>query len=232
MHSNLSIPTCCKCGSLFNTRSNLCAHKKTCTGKKVMNIPTLKHELDIAYKRIGELEAAQIKTKTFGTDDKTVAHVYLNNFRKEILDFVTHEFLREAIKAGHHDETLQDLLVKTHFNPDHPENMNVYMQDYSTVQVMFKNKWTTYTMKHIAECMVNEMASLMHDHADLETYPNEYTKNEVDHIDRWYRCNLRQERTVNQTIDLIKKHAHIANETLIKLGIGPKHIIQAQPMVE
>lgn len=187
--------TCDLCGTLFNCRSTKCRHKKKCKLKQhdpsaVTIINTL------------EREAQQLREMIAGLKAQAPRRDMLHHFRHEDLGYITHKELKEMLQTRRHNETLLKLAHTIHFNPVHPENMNVAVTKLDCVLLYLKQKWCTYSFDDAAWLLVINIGGIMMEHIDDDHYKSEYTDDELDHFQNWYNGLRSYKEPVFQIVEM------------------------------
>lgn len=231
----LGPPACDICGREFTTAAAKSRHKKRgCDGRVPDATALLKAEVERLRQENSFLKAENVSLKACNgqqsvsvvgsnnivLNDARSFHITINNFHHEKTDYLTHEDVRKLITEEDHGDALQKLLVKTHFNADHPENMNIYVLNEDQVLFLLKQHWKQYEMHEAAWRIVLKIGATMNEHMD-DPFFSEYSKKMHERFETWYRSLSPSTEPMLQTVDTLKVHGQMAKDRLIELGVAP-----------
>lgn len=150
------------------------------------------------------------------TTNTTNNYTTINQFKKEDVTWIVHEVVRDLIK-GDSDlyASLQTMVRLIHFNPQHPQNMNVYVPDPESDQGWrldkAPDKWRPYPLSQLAQEVIQNGVSYMREHED-EPYDREYTKKEHKRFDEFYQNVDNEQRPLKETIDTMINHKDLVEK--------------------
>ena len=82
-------------------------------------------------------------------------NIVINNFGKENIDYITDSMLKKMLKQG--SKSIPSLIKEIHFNPDHPENHNVRINNKKLkfAEIRENNKWKYKHKKAVLDDLVD-----------------------------------------------------------------------------
>jgi hypothetical protein len=221
---------CEKCGKVCSTPQSKYSHKKRCKGPP---LPPPETETTLLLRSLqremcelrAQLSAMQCSTTVHNTtnvtnnsttNNVTNNNVTINGFRREDLSFLAHEIVKDLVKNKTQTElfaSLQTLIQLIHFNPNHPENMNVYIQD-AAKNLAFcweKQGWKLYDTEDLARRVILHVASIMCEHVD-EPFEKEYSDKDAATFDSFYQNVGNETGHVQGTIETLAKHSRLVDD--------------------
>jgi hypothetical protein len=89
------------------------------------------------------------------TNNNTTLNIMVNDFKNTNFDFITDDKILRFIKS--YRLAIPNLLQETHFNPEHPENHNLYMSNIKNKSVRYKqgDEWLYKNGSEMAEDIIN-----------------------------------------------------------------------------
>jgi hypothetical protein len=150
--------------------------------------------------------------------NNTTTNININIFRHEDTSYISGDTLKEFNTSKDLVQKLLELVVLTHFNREHPENMNAYVPKGGGTQdgkVFGKNGWTSLPLHDIAEIMTYNMGQLMWGH--VENNEELYKKRQAERVEAMYdMLNTASTRApiVEGTKATIIENSHVVTSTL------------------
>lgn len=150
------------CIKSFSTKANLIRHQKDNCLKK---IEILEKQLKNANEKNKELEM-QLKVKP--TTINNTFNIMINNYENTSLDKITDKIYNKLIKGTDEPYQLIPRLIKeVHFNPDIPENHNIYLSNRNKnnkhVQVYRNGHWEIEKKDDELENLINDKETNLSD---------------------------------------------------------------------
>ena len=184
----------CKC--IFSRISSLKRHFKICQIKLEQDIKNKNYlkELEIKYNELkaerdqlkDELKDAQSTTTTTTNnvinDNRKFTNIQINTFGNENLDFINEKLIKKLL-TGYPNEIIPKLIASIHCNPEHIENMNVYVQNKKEPYVMISEngKWILSSKKGVTQKLIDKGQMIF----DSKTYDMIFNKSETKKIDKF-----------------------------------------------
>lgn len=181
----------CKwCKSYFSRNSSLKRHFKICQVKVEQDIKNENYlkELEIKYNELkserdqlkDELKDAQMTTtNNVINDNRKFTNIQINTFGNENLDFINEKLIKKIL-SGYPNEIIPKLIASIHCNPEHIENMNVYVQNKKEPYVMISEngKWILSSKKGVTKKLMDKGQMIF----DSKTYDMTFNKLESKKI--------------------------------------------------
>lgn len=107
-----------------------------------------------------------------------------------------------------------------HFNPQHPENMNVFVPDGAD-HALTRTKdgdWQARELHDAAKLVTLDVGAHMNDHIE-EPYEAEYSTAAVQRFDAWYERLGTEKQTIEDTAGTIRTNSHVVKNALSSMGI-------------
>ena len=134
---------CHNCDKKFSLYKNLWRHQKNNCKNNFTEIQNLKKE-------ITELKI-QIKGNIYSNSN----NIIINNFGSENMNYVTEKMMKRLLKQG--SKSIPKLIKHIHFNPNHPENHNVRINNKKLkfAEIRENNKWKYKHKKAVLDDLVD-----------------------------------------------------------------------------
>lgn len=228
-------PTCEHCGRTFTTASAKSRHRRACDGVPDP-MALLKAELARLTEENRMLKEANahlsssshalpctINNTTTNNTNNTTTHnnnvnvtYNINLFRREDTSYITDELLKRFNTSDDLTSKLLELVVMTHFNRDHPENMNAFVPNGAEDGKVFGKKgWQTMPLHDMAEMITYDMGQLMWGH--VEDNEGLYRKRQADRVEAMYdmlKLPLTRAPIVEGTKATILENSHVVVNAL------------------
>lgn len=143
---------CDSCGKVFSTKSNLNKHIRNVCNKPQSNENDIDKQIELAKLQleISKLQGNTINSHNTQINDNSMhihqhqtVQVQLNAFGKENNEYIIRDtnFLDFALRDR--EAGAKRMFSRRHFDPDHPENHNIKMTDFSRKKLLVYNgsKW-------------------------------------------------------------------------------------------
>ncbi len=121
---------CNECGKKYKSKSGFYSHKKSCQILKLANEnDILKIELSKAQSQISNnIQTNIIQNQTnIQTQNNNTINIVINALGHENTSYITNEFMLDCVIKK--VDGLIDFVKKKHFDPEHPENHNIKIDD-------------------------------------------------------------------------------------------------------
>ena len=158
---------CKYCEQKFKFKQSMYRHiKYTCTKNKEEDLTELVRLMNIRLEHQDkqmETQANQIE-KLMGKleinssfNNNTINNITLLNYKDTDVSHLTDEDYKKCIKKVCF--CVMGLIEKVHFNPDKPENMNVYISNMKDKYMMIyqNNKWEPTKINYIGYMMIKKI---------------------------------------------------------------------------
>ena len=113
---------CDKCNKVFKHKSTMYSHRKKCEGKKHVNV--------LNNNTINNIDTQN----NLNVDKMNVDNVKVVKFGNEDISYISDDLFQSIL--GHGYKSVEEFVDHTHFNPDHPENHNIYIADIKNNYVL------------------------------------------------------------------------------------------------
>ena len=163
-NENINLHLCSICQKKFSYSSGLSRHRVKCVVKEIPQIDILEKEnlelhkknLELT-KKVEDLEKSK-STTNIGTQivGNQQNNIIINCFGNENLDYITDKVILHCMEKIYGSIPL--LIEKIHFDPEHPENHNVFIPNkkLSHAKIMnSKSKWQIVNKKDTIENMMD-----------------------------------------------------------------------------
>jgi hypothetical protein len=189
--------TCDVCGRVCPSRQAKWSHKRFCksnvnsttisstTGQHTIEssvISQMQLQIDALQQQLASLASSNktttinnitTTTTTSNSNNNTITtnntnHIHINMFRHEDTSYITDDMLK-SFNTSDDDLTkkLVELVVLTHFNKEHPENMNAYVPHGSADgKVLGKKGWESIPLQTMAELIAYSAGHRMWSHVE------------------------------------------------------------------
>ena len=110
------------------------------------------------------------------TNNGTI-NIVINNYGNENQNYITKQFVEMLLKQPVNNTVLK-MLKHIHFNPDHPENMNVRITDISRpyARVYNDKKWMILSRKDVIKDMVERSKNIIDEKSDDNEVNKKFTQ--------------------------------------------------------
>jgi len=213
----------CKwCKSKFSRISSLKRHNTICHIKLEFDIKNEEYMkgLEIKYNELkaerdqlkDELKDANITTSTVINDNRKFTNIQINTFGNENLDFINEKLIKKLL-TGYPNEIIPKLLASIHCNPEHIENMNVYVQNKKEPYVMISEngKWILSSKKGVTQKLLDKGQLIF----DSKTYDMTFNKSESKMIDKFNYMEDEKYDIESLNIGLLNNKQTLSNIGLI-----------------
>jgi len=215
---------CKYCEQCYKHKSSLSKHiKYSCTKNKTEDLAELvrllnlqleqqKSELENKNKQL-ETQSKQIeklmgKLEINGSFNTTNIQVNLLNYNETDVSHLTDADYKKCIRRV--SRCVMGLIEKVHFNPDKPENMNMYISNIKDKYMMvYQNKKWTLTNKDHLDRVYDDNESLIEQWVQENKYP------EMEKFFKRYVNLKKDDKTMQMVTDEIKL-LMFNNKNLIK----------------
>ena len=138
---------CMKCDAIFKSRSTLWRHKKDCTGI-VQSSNIVNNTINDNSKTINNID------NSVNNNLKLDGDVKLVKFGNENLSYISDDIFKSIMGRGF--KSIEELVDHSHFNPDHPENHNIYIANIQSDFVIIYDgiKWNIDKKEDIFEDII------------------------------------------------------------------------------
>lgn len=173
---------------------------------------------------------------TNNTTNNTTNKITVVNFGMEDMSFLAHEIVVNLAKQEDLGKSVQELIKLIHFNPEHPENLNVYLPSKDSSHGYSANvgQWlrrgtndlANLVISHATGLMNDQMPDRMSDDSDTED-PNEgeFSEFEIRRFDDY--CKSMDAPSVlkpiiDDAINTMYQHKHMVERANLKTP-PPRH---------
>jgi len=189
--NNKLIFECKYCNHNYKSSQSLSNHKKLCINKlksdeannsmeelvKILNerlkmkdtiISEIKQnnkdkdkELNYKNKQINELiKKAGIMNNDNSINNGIINNIVINNYSNTDISHITEDDVRDSLKKW--ETCIPQLIEKIHYNPDKPENYNLYISNLNNKNIMLyeNDKWNTNDRDEILDNIVDKYRNL------------------------------------------------------------------------
>ena len=212
----------CLCGKYYIHNQSLSTHKKTCNialekpkirQKEVLStFKDTQKENEELKKEMDELkkEIELLKTKTHATESNVINNttnnktqnnvtIQINAVGYENLDHITDQIIIESV--GKVFNSIPNILKHIHYNPEHPENLNIQIpnkkQPYARVFKKKSGKWETVHRDEAIDDMVDRGYDFLDD--NYPTVKDKISENTQRHFKR-FQDNFTEDPSVKKNI--------------------------------
>jgi hypothetical protein len=201
--SNDNLYTCDKCNKNYKTHKTFIHHDAKCNGVDKLTCPRCMksfssrqhkhtHIKNNKCKPRSIIHARQPNTNnTINTQKKrtqnnitnntnshnTINNIYINNYGKERMDYLTYEKILHIYKKGYNIPSA--LIEAIHFNKDFPENNNIKYIDKYTAHIKVDDDFISRNMNTLIYDMMNKKIEVM---INLLQLYGEKLKEDVDKL--------------------------------------------------
>lgn len=138
---------------IFECKNNSCLFDELENQKQV--IENLSSNIDVLVdtKVQEKLQNVDLKKITINSNTNNNS-IFINNFGNEDISYISNDQLKKY--ALNIPDGIHQLAQKSHFNPKHPENMNIRIQDKDDklVQVWNNKKWVYRKRQKVLEYLI------------------------------------------------------------------------------
>lgn len=198
----------CECGKVFSTRNGLHRHQQHgCPKSENSEMQELRKKVAALEKELTAMRAsagnnAAVVSNTDNittinnTDNSTTNNITFminvdgqtikrNSFGQESLAHITPEFLLQCLLEM--DQGITALIKDIHFNPNVPENHNVFSKSlkYKTFQVYQDNKWIHADQNLTLDAMIDTSKRLLMPIYSQEFLSNHKLRENQYYYNRW-----------------------------------------------
>ncbi len=162
----------------------------------------MEEKMDKLKKEIQRLSSTNNTTNITNNNTTNITNNFnINPFGKEDMQFLAREIIVDMMKEDDLYHSLQEMIRLTHFNPDHPENMNVYVIDAHPERghgyCYMKHEWTPMVIKDIVGKLMHNAGESFLDHE------NNLRGKIKERFERFNQNYLLENKTFNQTMKTI-----------------------------
>ena len=138
---------CPNCDKKFTLYKNLWRHQKN-------NCKSNSTEIDNLKQEINDLKI-QIKGNVYANNNINSNNIIINNFGSENMNYITEKVMKRLLKQG--TKSIPKLIKHIHFNPNHPENHNVRINNKKLkfAEIRENNKWKYKHKKAVLDDLVD-----------------------------------------------------------------------------
>jgi hypothetical protein len=128
-----------------------------------------------------------ITTTSTNSNNTTTSITILNLGREMLPPSINHEAIKAAIKGSRFKDMMNQIIMDTHFNPDYPQNMNVYAQSVDGPGYIFtKNKWVAiHDLQYFPFRVMQNAVHVMAD--DMDEFKGQYKEETHAFFDRFFQ---------------------------------------------
>ena len=129
-----------------------------------------------------ELLLTKVGNTTINNTQNNNVTININAFGNENLDFINEKLIKKLL-TGYPNEIIPKLIASIHCNPEHIENMNVYVQNKKEPYVMISEngKWILSSKKGVTQKLIDKGQMIF----DSKTYDMIFNKSETKKIDKF-----------------------------------------------
>ena len=142
---------CNNCNTTFTMYKNLWRHQQKYCNKayEINEIENLRNEI-LELKR--EIKTNIISNNTINSNSN---NIIINNFGSENMAYITKKMMKRMLKQG--SRSIPNLIKQIHFNPEHPENHNVRINNKKLkfAEIRENNKWKYKHKKAVLDDLVD-----------------------------------------------------------------------------
>jgi len=215
-------PFCCKyCQQQFKFKQSMYRHiKYSCTKNKTEDLVELVRLLNLQLEQqktefetklqtqSKQIEKLMGKLEINGSFNTTNIQVNLLNYNETDVSHLTDADYKKCIRRV--SRCVMGLIEKVHFNPDKPENMNMYISNIKDKYMMvYQNKKWTLTNKDHLDRVYDDNESLIEQWVQENKYP------EMEKFFKRYVNLKKDDKTMQMVTDEIKL-LMFNNKNLIK----------------
>jgi hypothetical protein len=130
---------------------------------------------------------ADSNNTTTNSNNTTTSITILNLGREMLPPSINHEAIKAAIKGSRFKDMMNQIIMDTHFNPDYPQNMNVYAQSVDGPGYIFtKNKWVAiHDLQYFPFRVMQNAVHVMAD--DMDEFKGQYKEETHAFFDRFFQ---------------------------------------------
>ena len=136
----------CSCGLNFKSRTTLWRHKKNCIG--IVQPPIINNTINDNSQTNNTYIDKNVENLNVDGDVKLV------KFGNENLSYISDDIFKSIMGRGF--KSIEELVDHSHFNPDHPENHNIYIANIQSDFVIIYDgiKWNIDKKEDIFEDII------------------------------------------------------------------------------
>lgn len=171
---NRKKPFQCKyCNKYYTRNDNLKRHLEECKKQYLLleELETQKKKIEDFSSNIDSLVDSKVKEKLQDIGLKQITinannnnnSILVNNFGKEDISYITKDQLKKY--ALNIPDGIHQLAQRSHFNPQHPENMNIRIQDKDDklVQIWNNEKWVYKKRQKVLEYLIYHKFNILNE---------------------------------------------------------------------
>jgi hypothetical protein len=180
MDEEVSEDQCSCCFKTFSSKNNRLKHEKTskCFYKKITSKEYCDHEkikeLEKAIKELEQKNASIITNNTTNNNNTNNNTIFNNTFilsiyKKEDTSYITDK--EKVLNITRMFTSVSNMILMKHFNPEHPENCNVYISSIKSPYAIIYDgiNWVINDKKMIInELYEDNMAEVINDFKQLK----------------------------------------------------------------
>lgn len=189
---------CEKCGKKYSSVSNLCHHRKKCTGQNQtpVQVESQSSALEAIIERIVEKRVENVLRNLQPSHQNNVhvggnmitnnqIHINIHAHGSENLAYLEGDFLTSCAKTLY-DEGLPTLLGSVHMHPDHPENHNIkaVSKRQRVFQIYDGKCWKMRNASSVLDELMQKGCKVLYKHLinnlDREEFQDEQIQEKID----------------------------------------------------
>ena len=167
---------CVYCNKLFKHKQSMYYHiKYSCTKNKDEDLKELVRLMNLKFEtQAKQIEKLMCKLEINGNvniQNNTINNIQLLAYKDTDLSHLTDKDYISCIKQVNH--CVKKMIEKIHFNPNKPENMNIYISNMKDKYLMVYDglAWTLSTKEYELEKIYQEKEILMEEWIENNDYP-------------------------------------------------------------
>lgn len=196
---NRKQPFQCKyCNKYYTRNDNLKRHVEECKKKYLLleELESQKKKIEYFSSNIDSLVNSKVKEQLKDICVKQITinannnnSILVNNFGNEDISYITNDQLKKY--ALNIPNGIHQLAQRSHFNPQHPENMNIRIQDKDDelVQIWNNEKWIYKKRQKVLEYLIYHKLDILNEKiVEMNTNKelSEFKKQLLDNIREKY----------------------------------------------
>jgi ABC-type dipeptide/oligopeptide/nickel transport system ATPase component len=110
----------------------------------------------------------------------------INVFRKEDVSYIPGDRIKQLNTSDDLNEAVLEVIKLTHFNKEHPENMNIFVPQGADFALVYSKTgtWERTPLHSAARSITYDAGCVMLDH--VTDHEQQYKKKEVKRVEGWY----------------------------------------------
>ncbi len=188
---------CEYCNKNFSTAQTLAYHIKKSCSKKMESEEIIK--LKEENKKLKE-------EKSIIINDNRIFNITLVNYEKTKLDKIPDNVITDIIKDADTYQLIPRFIQAVHFNPNIPENINIYISNRNNkyIQVYNNNRWETRLNESEINNIINDKETSISEwlYDKKEKYPETVDMFE-DYLDQKSEAEAEHNKILKEEVELI-----------------------------